>query len=79
MNAKYCKKMRKVARAMSQGQPERRLVIVHLGVKQYEIGGEKRSIQLIRAGNDPHTFRGVYRSLKRGIRLARNVRGLGLA
>lgn len=79
MNEKICKKMRKAARHIMKGEPIRRLVIVHLGVRHFEIDGEKRSIQLIRAGNDPNTFRGAYRIFKKNLRKQRYVRGLGLA
>ena len=56
MNAKLCKILRGKARAKAVGKPTRRLKFVAGSFKRPSAG------YLI---NDPDTFRGIYRALKR--------------
>lgn len=69
MNLKKCKMLRRQARGMTIGKPLRQLLsIVHhrkviLGVGK---DGKPTRITRVTAYNDPDSFRGKYRALKRG-------------
>lgn len=62
MNAKKCKALRSVAREITTKLPERRLVDVQIRLHGKVIGIVKK--------NDPKTFRGAYRRMKKAERRA---------
>lgn len=71
MRAKLAKHLRKLARAHSVGMPERGLLAVER-VKKVKVTNEKHpdfgktiDVRMQSAVNDPDTFRGRYRMLKR--------------
>lgn len=61
MNAKLVKKMRRVARRLTVGMPDRRLI-----GKRVECGPPTHRYVRVQAVNDPKTTRGVYRQIKKG-------------
>lgn len=66
MNAKTCKRLRKMAHAMclqpdGKVLPTRRLMVLPAHERRFKAEGIRR----ITAVNDPQTFRGIYRWLKR--------------
>lgn len=70
MRAVLAKQLRKEARRLSEGLPERRL-LARSGVKKVKIlnpkhpdFGNTREVQWHSAINDPETTRGIYRALK---------------
>ena len=62
MNDKLCKRLRRKARDRTIGKP----LSGYVGIKQ--IANSATQPFVIGAGNDPHTFRGVYREMKKALR-----------
>lgn len=62
MNAKQCKKLRRLAWQVTVGAPEHRL----LGKPVTVHTKDGRAYQKLIAVNDPKSTRGVYQGLKRG-------------
>ena len=72
MNAKTCKRLRKMAHAMclqpdGKVLPTRRLMVLPAHEKRFKFQGH---VQGISAVNDPQTWRGIYRWLKRNFQHA---------
>ena len=72
MNAKTCKHLRKMAHKMclqpdNTVLPTRRLMVLPAHEKRFKF---QKSVQGITAVNDPRTWRGIYRWLKRNYQYA---------
>lgn len=65
MNAKKCKRLRRIARSLSNvGEPLRQLVMFKQLCTPVVIDGKTRDRTTFGAVNNPNTFRGRYRTLK---------------
>ena len=71
MNAKTCKRLRKMAHQMclqpdGRVLPTRRLMVL----PQHEKRAREEGFRRVTAVNDPHSWRGIYRWLKRNFQYA---------
>lgn len=64
MNAKLCKRLRKMAHRMHKPDeaPVRKLMVLPAHEKRFNFQGHAQGITAV---NHPHSFRGIYRWLKR--------------
>jgi hypothetical protein len=60
MNDKLCKRLRRKARALTVGKPQRAYIAI--------FGKGKYKGQVVAIGNEPHSTRGVYRALKKEVK-----------